>query len=70
MFGHGKNMCTACAALCHWLLGLTLLAIGIIGLMDQLSVFATSPWGWTWPVIVLIWALVVLFNVGCKECCK
>lgn len=69
MFFHSnKSVCVACGALFHWLKGLTLLVIGVLGLLDQLNVFATSPWGWAWPILVLVWALVVLFNVGCKEC--
>lgn len=69
MFFHSKNeMCGACGSLFHWLKGLTLLVIGVLGLLQQLNVFLVSPWGWAWPIIVLVWALVVLFNVGCKEC--
>lgn len=67
---HRKNMCPPCGALVHWLKGLTLLSVGIIGLLQQLGVFAVSPWGWVWPILVLVWGLVVLFNVGCKECHK
>ncbi len=71
MFSHGgKQMCSSCGALFHWLKGLTLLLVGVVGLLQQLGVFAVSPWGWTWPIIVLVWGLVVLFNVGCKECSK
>lgn len=69
-FHHKKSICGPCGALICWLKGLTLLAIGIIGLLQQLGVFEVSPWGWTWPIIVLVWALVVLFNVGCKDCNK
>jgi len=70
LFHSNKTLCNSCSALCHWLGGLTLLVIGVIGLLQQLNVFKVSPWGWTWPVIVLVWGLVVLFNVGCKECNK
>ncbi|MEK7524021.1 MAG: hypothetical protein AAB588_03230 [Patescibacteria group bacterium] len=71
MFFHSsKDMCHACSMLCHWLAGLTLLVVGVVGLLQQLGVFLVSPWGWTWPIIVLVWGLVVLFNVGCKECHK
>lgn len=66
----GKNMCGACCTLVHWFAGLTLLAVGVIGVLDQLHVFQTSPWGWTWPILVIIWGLVTLFSVGCKECNK
>lgn len=69
-FRSNKMLCNSCSALCHWLGGLTLLVIGVIGLLQQLNVFKLSPWGWAWPVIVLVWGLVVLFNVGCKECNK
>lgn len=71
LFHHsGKNLCASCTALCHWFVGLTLLAVGVIGLLQQLNVFAVNPWGWAWPIIVLLWGLVTLFNVGCKECGK
>ena len=70
MFLIAKNVPVSCSALCHWLGGLTLLVVGVIGLLVQLGVFMTSPWGWTWPILVLVWGLVVLFNVGCKECNK
>ncbi|MBI5413329.1 hypothetical protein HZA42_03220 [Candidatus Peregrinibacteria bacterium] len=69
-FNSQKGTCGACSALCHWLLGLTMLAVGIIGLLQQLGVFAKSPWGWTWPVLVIVWGLIVLFSVGCKDCNK
>lgn len=70
LFHSHKNLCSACGMLCQWLAGLSLLVIGVIGVLEQLNVFTTSPWGWTWPIIVLVWGLVVLFNVGCKDCQK
>lgn len=69
-FKSDKLLCNGCSGLCHWLLGLTFLVVGVLGLLQQLNVFTTSPWGWTWPVLVLVWGLVVLFNIGCKECSK
>lgn len=69
MFFHGqKNLCSSCGSLSQWLAGLTLLVLGVVGILVQLDVFTLSPWGWTWPVVVLVWGLVVLFNVGCKDC--
>ena len=67
-FSKDKGLCAGCTALCHWLFGLTLLVVGVLGLLVKLEVLRTSPWGW--PVITLVWGLVTLFNVGCKECSK
>jgi len=68
MLMHHKRLCKPCGTLCSWLTGLTFLAVGVIGLLQQLNVFEVSPWGWTWPILVLVWGLVFLFNVGCKDC--
>ncbi len=67
-FRSNKGLCGCCHAIVYWLKGLTLLTVGIIGILQQLNVFKVSPWGWTWPVIVIVWGLVVLFNIGCKQC--
>ncbi|KKU80065.1 MAG: hypothetical protein UY05_C0015G0008 [Candidatus Peregrinibacteria bacterium GW2011_GWA2_47_7] len=70
LFQSSKAMCSACSALFHWLAGLSLLVVGVLGLLVQLGVLKVSPWGWAWPIIALVWGLTVLFNVGCKECSK
>jgi len=70
LFSSSKTLCSACNTLFHWLAGLSLLVVGVLGLLQQLEVLKTSPWGWAWPVIALVWGLLVLFNVGCKDCSK
>lgn len=69
MFFHTKRMmCDSCTGLFHWLTGLTLVGGGVVGLLQRLEVFAVTPWPWIWPVLAIVWGLVVLFNVGCKDC--
>ncbi len=43
-------------------IGLVLIAVGIIWLLVKLGVLTGSIWGYTWPAILIILGLVLLFG--------
>ncbi|PJC36556.1 hypothetical protein CO046_05265 [Candidatus Peregrinibacteria bacterium CG_4_9_14_0_2_um_filter_53_11] len=63
-----KPVCASCARGFQWLTGLTLLALGSVGVLEQLGLLSLSPWGWILSVLALMWGLLLLLNVGCKKC--
>ena len=41
-------------------IGLTLIAVGIIALLSKLGILSSSVWSYTWPVILIILGLSFL----------
>jgi hypothetical protein len=44
------------------LIGIVLVAVGIIALLVQLDVLAGSIWDYTWPVIIIVLGLGFVFG--------
>ncbi len=66
-FGANKSMCTSCHGLVQWLGSLTLIVLGVLGLLDYMWIIET-PWEMVASIVAIVWGLLVLLNVGCKDC--
>lgn len=65
-----KDSCGSCNGVCHWLTGLTLVVLGGTVLLTKLGAFSADVWGWVWPIVLLVWGVVVLYHSACQECHK
>ena len=68
LFGAYKSMCASCRVLVQWMGGLTLIIFGVVGLLDEMMLIMDPHWGIVWPVTAIMWGLLTLLHVGCKDC--